>query len=76
MSQGTFERTLVAVLPPQTEQKRIADKLDAILSQVDACRERLDRAPAILKRFRQTFLAAATSGKLTEEWREAKHRMI
>jgi len=36
---------------------------------VDACRERLDRMPAILKRFRQAVLAAAISGKLTEEWR-------
>ncbi len=40
-----------------------------VLARVDACRERLDRVPAILKRFRQAVLAAATSGKLTEEWR-------
>jgi type I restriction enzyme, S subunit len=57
-------------LAPFNEQKRIADKLDAILAQVDACRERLDRVPAILKRFRQAVLATATSGKLTEVWRE------
>ncbi|MBI4721064.1 MAG: restriction endonuclease subunit S [Chitinivibrionia bacterium] len=56
---------------PRNEQKRIADKLDAVLARVDACRERLDRVPAILKRFRQSVLAAATSGKLTEDWREA-----
>lgn len=58
-----------ALLAPLNEQKRIADKLDAVLARVDACRERLDRIPAILKRFRQSVLAAATSGKLTEEWR-------
>ena len=57
------------VLAPINEQKRIADKLDAVLARVDACRDRLDRIPAILKRFRQSVLAAATSGKLTEEWR-------
>jgi type I restriction enzyme, S subunit len=57
------------VLAPLNEQKRIAAKLDAVLTQVDACRERLDRVPAILKRFRQAVLTAATSGKLTEEWR-------
>ena len=68
VTKGTFERTLVAV-PPLNEQKRIADKLDMVLARVDACRERLDRVPAILKRFRQAVLAAATSGKLTEEWR-------
>lgn len=57
-------------LPPLPEQKRIADKLDALLARVDACRERLDRVPAILKRFRQSVLAAATTGELTREWRE------
>ena len=56
-------------LAPLNEQKRIADKLDAVLARVDACRERLDRVSAILKRFRQAVLAAATSGRLTEEWR-------
>ncbi|MER2514658.1 MAG: restriction endonuclease subunit S [Nitrosomonas ureae] len=62
-------RQFAIPLPPINEQKRIADKLDSILTRVDACRERLDRIPAILKRFRQSVLAAATSGKLTEEWR-------
>ena len=57
------------VLAPLSEQKRIADKLDTVLARVDACRERLDRMPAILKRFRQAVLTAATSGKLTEAWR-------
>ncbi len=59
-------------LAPVAEQKRIADKLEALLGRVDACRARLDRVPALLKRFRQSVLAAATSGKLTEEWREGR----
>jgi len=58
------------ILAPLAEQKRIADKLEAVLGRVDACRARLDRVPALLKRFRQSVLAAATSGKLTEEWRK------
>lgn len=58
------------VLPPLPEQKRIADKLDSVLARVDACRDRLDHLPALLKRFRQSILAAATSGRLTEDWRE------
>jgi type I restriction enzyme, S subunit len=57
-------------LAPLAEQKRIADKLDRLLARVDACRERCDRIPLILKRFRQAVLAAATSGELTEDWRE------
>ncbi len=59
------------VLPPLPEQKRIADKLDSVLARVDACRNRLDRLPALLKRFRQSILAAATSGQLTEDWRDS-----
>lgn len=56
-------------LPPLAEQKVIADKLDELLAQVDTLKARLDAIPAILKRFRQSVLAAAVSGKLTEEWR-------
>lgn len=59
-------------VPPLPEQKRIANKLDALLARVDACRERLDRVPGILKRFRQSVLAAAISGELTREWREER----
>lgn len=71
ISQSVLKSWLVP-LPPLPEQKRIADKLDRLLGRVDACRERLDRIPAILKRFRQSVLAAATSGELTREWREAR----
>ena len=57
-------------LPPLAEQIRIADKLDALLSRVDAGRERLERVPKLVKRFRQSVLSAAVSGELTREWRE------
>ncbi len=66
---GSNAAKLPLLIPPLAEQKRIADKLDALLARVDRCRARLDRVPLILKRFRQAVLAAATSGKLTEEWR-------
>lgn len=65
-------RGYVAPIAPLNEQKRIADKLDSVLARVDTCRERLDRVPATLKRFRQSVLAAAISGKLTEQWREER----
>jgi type I restriction enzyme S subunit len=57
------------ILPPLAEQKVIADKLDTLLAQVETTKARLDRIPQILKTFRQSVLAAAVSGKLTEEWR-------
>lgn len=59
-------------LPPLAEQKVIAEKLDELLAQVDILKTRLTTIPTLLKRFRQSVLAAAVSGKLTEEWREAK----
>lgn len=52
-------------LPPLAEQKVIADKLDTLLTQVDSTKARLERIPEILKRFRQSVLAAAVSGRLT-----------
>lgn len=55
--------------PPLAEQKVIAEKLDTLLAQVDNTKARLERMPEILKRFRQSVLAAAVSGKLTEDWR-------
>jgi type I restriction enzyme S subunit len=56
--------------PPLAEQQRIVARIEALLSHVDAAGDRLSRVPAIMKRFRQAVLAAACSGRLTEEWRE------
>src|SRR5262245_35516475 len=56
-------------LPPLNEQKRIAAKLDGLVARTDACRAHFERVPLLLKRFRQAVLAAATSGQLTEDWR-------
>ncbi len=71
ISQGILKEHVVPVAP-LPEQKRIADKLDAVLGRVDACRARLARVPDLLKRFRQSVLAAATSGRLTADWRQSR----
>jgi type I restriction enzyme, S subunit len=57
-------------LPPLEEQQRIVAKLDELMEKIDRSYARLERIPKILKRFRQSILSAAVSGKLTEEWRE------
>jgi type I restriction enzyme S subunit len=57
-------------LPSIAEQEQIAAKLDELLAQVDTLKTRLDAIPTILKRFRQSVLAAAVSGHLTEDWRK------
>lgn len=66
---GTTAKTLPFRLAPTNEQIRIAKKLDELLAQVDTLKARIDTIPALLKRFRQSVLAAAVSGQLTEEWR-------
>ena len=60
---GAFE----IALPPLAEQAVIADRLDTLLAQVETTKARLERIPQILKRFRQSVLAAAVSGELTED---------
>lgn len=57
-------------IAPAAEQTRIVEKLDQLLAQVDSIQARLSNLPTILKRFRQSVLSAAVSGRLTEEWRK------
>jgi type I restriction enzyme, S subunit len=46
-------------VPPLNEQRRIVAKLEKLLGKVEACQQRLEKIPRILKRFRQAVLAAA-----------------
>lgn len=66
---GTKLKALSIPLAPLPEQKRIVEKLDSLLAQVDTIQQRLNHLPDIINRFRQSVLAAAVSGKLTEQWR-------
>jgi len=67
-----FLTDLEIPLPPLAEQKRIVVKVEELLARVNATRDRLAKVSAILKRFRQSVLAAACSGRLTEEWQRAE----
>ncbi len=57
-------------LPPFAEQERIVAKVEALLERVGKASDRLARVPDLLRRFRQSVLAAACSGQLTADWRE------
>lgn len=74
ISQALIKEHQIA-LPSLAEQKVIADKLDTLLAQVETTKARLERINEILKRFRQSVLASAVSGKLTEDWREERSRL-
>ena len=60
-------RGYVAPLAPTAEQLRIADQLDTLLARIQACNDRLDAIPALLKRFRQVVLDAAVAGHLSSD---------
>ncbi len=70
LSQPKLRETPIA-LAPLPEQRRIADRLADLLARIDSCRRRLDVIPTLLKRFRQAVIEAATTGALTEDWRES-----
>jgi len=69
-------RALPIRVPPLAEQRRIVEKVEALLAQVNAARARLAKVPTILKRFRQSILSAACSGRLTEGWRLAQESVV
>ncbi len=57
-------------LPPLFEQQRIAEKLESLLGKMKEAKALLDEIPEIIQNLRQSILAAACSGRLTEEWRQ------
>jgi type I restriction enzyme, S subunit len=64
-------------LPPLDEQKRIVAKIEELLPRVNAVRERLIRVKVLMKRFRQSVLSGAFTGKLTARFKEEdKQRKI
>ncbi|RBG17732.1 restriction endonuclease subunit S, partial [Xanthomonas oryzae pv. oryzae] len=56
-------------IAPLAEQKRIAQKLDALLAQVDTLKARIDAIPALLKRFRKSVVHSAVIGRLSADLR-------
>jgi len=58
---------LVFNLPPLAEQHRIVAKLDAIIQKIESNKQRLEKIPKLLKRFRQSVLAAAVNNDGVEE---------
>lgn len=59
-------------LPPRTEQTRIVEKLEELLSDLDAGVAELKAAQRKLAQYRQSLLKAAVEGALTADWRAAR----
>jgi type I restriction enzyme S subunit len=58
-------------LPSIDEQRTIIGLVGQLQEQMESTSDRLTTIPTLLKRFRQSVLAAACSGQLTAAWREA-----
>ena len=59
-------------LPPLTEQKQIAEKLDKLFDQIETIKEASNKIPELLKNFRQQVLTYAVTGKLIESTPEPR----
>ena len=59
-------------LPPRGEQCRIVEKLEELLSDLDAGVAELKVAQRKLAQYRQSLLKAAVDGVLTADWRAAR----
>lgn len=69
---GVYLKTLGSAqipIAPLAEQTRIVEKLEELISDLDAGVAELKAAQAKLVRYRQSLLKAAVEGALTAEWR-------
>src|SRR5579859_4899536 len=64
-----FVSNVVIPIAPRPEQERIVLKLEACKELIASTRLRIENVTRMLKYYRQAVLAAACSGKLTEDWR-------
>lgn len=62
-------------LPPFETQREIVGLVSQLQKQMESTSDRLATIPALLKKFRQSVLAAACSGQLTADWRESQSRL-
>ncbi|WP_295584964.1 restriction endonuclease subunit S [uncultured Lamprocystis sp.] len=72
ISSNTLISTIPLVLPPAKEQRRIVEKLEEILSDLDIGVTELTAARKKLEQYRQSLLKAAVDGTLTASWREVQ----
>ena len=62
--------SLMIVLPPLTEQRRIIAKIDALFEEIDRGVESLQNVKKAIDLYRQSLLKSAFEGRLTAKWRE------
>ncbi len=72
ISSKTLANGVPIQLPPVAEQDRIVDRLEELLSDLDAGVAELKAAQRKLAQYRQSLLKAAVEGALTTDWRASR----
>ncbi|MBU6196348.1 MAG: restriction endonuclease subunit S [Cyanobacteria bacterium REEB446] len=73
---SSFSAETLISLAPLKEQKRIVNKIEELLSELDHAVESFKKIQQQLKIYRQAVLKAAFEGKLTEEWKKFNSQNI
>jgi type I restriction enzyme S subunit len=63
-------------IPPQNEQKRIIDKIEELITDLDKGIEYLETTKQQMKVYRQAVLKSAFEGKFTSELRERNSKLL
>lgn len=64
-----FLKHALIPIPPLAEQYRIISKIEGLFESLDAAKTKLDNVRRQLNQLRQSVLAFACEGELTEKWR-------
>jgi len=79
VNQVSINQKNISIIPvpisPLNIQNKIVIKIEKLLGQRNEAKESISKVMPLLKKFRQSVLAKAFSGDLTEEWR-AKQRNL
>lgn len=66
---STDVRNYQIPIPPLNEQKRIVARIEELQTRSRRAKEALEAIPDLLEQLRRSILAAAVSGRLTNDWR-------
>jgi type I restriction enzyme S subunit len=66
---GSRAAELAVPVAPLPEQRRIAAKIDSLSAKSKRARDNLDHIPRLVEKYKESILAAAFRGDLTQEWR-------
>lgn len=73
---GSKSKEISFPLPPLTEQKRIAEKVERLLGKIDEAKRLIEEAKETFELRRVAILDKAFSGELTAKWRKENKEVV